>query len=189
MTSFLNSEKTRKNNGFLVHSLERAMPRGPRTQDIEKSIVSSCTQPPPPRRRNLLLLLWGGEGCSQRRRATAIRPRFVSRSSFKKADSTHCYISCRSRQSRNQEAFCCRMAEAVPSSWLLETIVSFLRSPSYKVIFRRTPALQSFFPISHIYICSLAISVPLVPHTHRCAGANDGIHRHSLRRVHWRGRK
>lgn len=108
---------------------------------------------------------------------------------LKKADSTHCYISCRSRQSRDQEAFCCRMAEAVPSSWLLETIVSFLRSPSYKVIFRRTPALQSFFPISHIYICSLAISVPLVPHTHRCAGANDGIHRHSLRRVHWRGRK
>jgi hypothetical protein len=83
MTSFLNSEKTRKNNGFLVHSLERAMPRGPRTQDIEKSIVSSCTQPPPPRRRNLLLLLGGGEGCSQRRRATAIRPRFVSRSSLK----------------------------------------------------------------------------------------------------------
>jgi hypothetical protein len=26
------------------------------------------------------------------------------------------------------------MAEAVPSSWLLETIVTFLRSPMYKVV-------------------------------------------------------
>ena len=64
----------------------------------------------------------------------------------------------------------CRMADALSSSWLLETIVSFLRSPSYKV-----SSLSTLAVILQTSFC-FACHVPFCAQAHFSAGPDDGIH-------------
>jgi hypothetical protein len=72
------------------------------------------------------------------------------------------------------------MADEATSPWLLETITSFLRSPSYKV----WPSFSfgslfafAFDPSAQNFTCQQRC---FIVYAHYFAGPDDGIHRHAL---------